>query len=109
PVTDLNTRETALKLDNQIENGKTKEKIHIEEMFILTKERKKRTVLLNAGAVKHAKDKVVYVASVQVDVTERKEILQKLRESQNRLKGIVESAMDAIIVVDEHQRIIVFN
>ena len=109
PLSDLYAPESALKLVNLLEKWKRTGKLHNEEMFILTKEGKKRTVLLNAGAVKDAKEKVVYVASVQVDVTERKEILQKLRESQNRLKGIVESAMDAIIVVDEHQRIIVFN
>jgi PAS domain S-box-containing protein len=109
PLSDLYAPESALKLVNLLEKWKRTGKLHNEEMFILTKEGKKRTVLLNAGAVKDAKEKLVYVASIQVDVTERKEILQKLRESQNRLKGIVESAMDAIIVVDEDQRIIVFN
>jgi len=32
-----------------------------------------------------------------------------LRQSQSRLQGIVESAMDAVIAVDEEQRIFVFN
>src|SRR5690242_7703654 len=109
PLSDLYAPESALKLVNLLEKWKRTGKLHNEEMFILTKEGHKRTVLLNAGAVKDATETVVYVASVQVDVTERKEILQKLRESQNRLKGIVESAMDAIIAVDEDQRIIVFN
>jgi PAS domain S-box-containing protein len=109
PLFDLYAPESAFKLVNLLEKWKRTGKLHNEEMFILTKEGKKRTVLLNAGAVKDASEKLVYVASVQVDVTERKEILQRLRESQNRLKGIVESAMDAIIAVDEDQRIIVFN
>jgi len=46
---------------------------------------------------------------VQVDITERKQIREKLRESQKRLEGIIASAMDAIIAVDQEHRIIVFN
>jgi PAS domain S-box-containing protein len=44
-----------------------------------------------------------------VDITEVKLAEQQLRESQERLAGIVGSAMDAIIAVDEEQRIVLFN
>jgi len=43
------------------------------------------------------------------DITDRKLAEQKLRESEDRLAGIVGSAMDAIIAVDEERRIVLFN
>jgi formate hydrogenlyase transcriptional activator len=46
---------------------------------------------------------------VSVDVTERKQLEAVLRESNAQLTGIVTSAMDAIIAIDEDQHIVVFN
>ncbi len=43
------------------------------------------------------------------DVTERKRAEQRLRASEQRLAGIIGSAMDGIISVDEQQHIMVFN
>lgn len=43
------------------------------------------------------------------DITQRKHAEQALQESQSRLAGIIGSAWDAIITVDEEQRIVVFN
>jgi PAS domain S-box-containing protein len=44
-----------------------------------------------------------------VDISEHKRTDEALRDSQERLLGIISSAMDAIITVDGDQKIIVFN
>jgi PAS domain S-box-containing protein len=51
----------------------------------------------------------VRMLGVAVDITEIYEVEEKLREYQEQLKGIVEAAMDAIIAVDDEQRVRVFN
>ena len=53
--------------------------------------------------------RVLQVMSVSQDITERKQADSALRESQARFAGIVSSAMDAIISVDEKQEIVLFN
>ena len=49
------------------------------------------------------------VFAVIADVTERKQIQEKLRTSEARLAGIVGSALDAIIAIDAEQEIVLFN
>jgi PAS domain S-box-containing protein len=49
------------------------------------------------------------VLSVIADITERRNIQEKLRDSEEWMRNIIASAMDAIIATDEEQRIVLFN
>ncbi|HEY9151905.1 MAG TPA: PAS domain S-box protein, partial [Anaerolineales bacterium] len=58
--------------------------------------------------------KIVYkgrkaVLTVAKDITESKQARSALNESQAELMDVVNSAMDAIIMVDNNQRIVLFN
>jgi PAS domain S-box-containing protein len=49
------------------------------------------------------------VLGTVVDITERKRAEETLRRSQEQLAGIISSAMDAIISVNDEQQIVLFN
>ncbi|HEX9002628.1 MAG TPA: PAS domain S-box protein, partial [Blastocatellia bacterium] len=46
---------------------------------------------------------------LSLDVTERRRTEAELREAQERMTGIISSAMDAIITVNAEQRVVLFN
>jgi PAS domain S-box-containing protein len=54
-------------------------------------------------------DRETNIGGIAIDITESKRADEALRESQERLAGIVSSAMDAIITVGEDHRIVLFN
>ncbi|MCX5721886.1 MAG: PAS domain S-box protein [Nitrospirae bacterium] len=52
---------------------------------------------------------VVGVHGIVRDITLRQQIEKALHDSEARLQGIIESAMDAIVTIDEDRRVVVFN
>jgi PAS domain S-box-containing protein len=108
-ISDVYAPESNSRMIDLLKKWRETGRLYNEEMVVLTKQGKRRIVLLNAGSVTDAYGNLQYFTSVQVDVTDRKEMELLLQENQGRLAAIVGSAMDAIIAIDQFQRIIVFN
>jgi two-component system sensor kinase len=68
-----------------------------------------RWTFSRAVPLKDANGVIVEWFGAASDITDRKLAEEALKESQAKLRGIVDSAMDAVISVNEQQRIIVFN
>src|SRR5262245_58706821 len=68
-----------------------------------------RWFLARALPGREAEGRIVRWAGSLVDIDDLVRAEESLRESKERLAGIVSSAMDAIITVDEDQRVVLFN
>jgi PAS domain S-box-containing protein len=67
------------------------------------------SVMLSASVLRAADGHAQYYIAQVEDITERKRSEEALRFSEARFSGIVSISADAIISVDEDQRIVVFN
>jgi PAS domain S-box-containing protein len=68
-----------------------------------------RWFLCRAQPGRDVEGRIVRWAGSLMDIDDLMRAEESLRESKERLAGIVSSAMDAIITVDEDQRIVLFN
>ena len=66
-------------------------------------------VVENVAATRDEQDNVTLIEGTMVDISAHKRTEDALRDSEERLFGIITSAMDAIITIDEKQHIAVFN
>jgi PAS domain S-box-containing protein len=53
--------------------------------------------------------RATHLVGIVQDITEKKNAISALQDSQLRLSALVDSAMDAVVTIDENQRIVLFN
>ncbi|HEU4416816.1 MAG TPA: PAS domain S-box protein, partial [Candidatus Angelobacter sp.] len=82
------------------------------ERFETVRRRKDKVLIhvsLTISPVYDREGRVVGASSMAQDITQRKLAEERLSQSRAQLKGIIDSAMDAVITVDENQRVVMFN
>jgi PAS domain S-box-containing protein len=96
-------------VENALADARQKRKPFIAEFRVVRVDGATRWVASRGEFDKEGRAGARRMRGMAVDVTERKVTEERLKESQNRLESIVQSAMDAVIAVDDDQRIVVFN
>jgi PAS domain S-box-containing protein len=82
---------------------------HRSEADWITKRGEVRRIAWSHSVVRDERGRVERGIATGIDVTDLRVSQSGHRDSQQHLEAIVESAMDAIVTVDESQRIVVFN
>jgi PAS domain S-box-containing protein len=70
------------------------------ELVLLLQHGRRTLVSVNAAVFKDAEGKVAGIFAAARDVTEQKKTEEKLRESQNYNRGLIEASPDALVTVD---------
>jgi PAS domain S-box-containing protein/putative nucleotidyltransferase with HDIG domain len=102
PLQTIYAPESVPKMEQLYSKWKKTGQLKDEEVVIITKKGERRTVLLSAGAVKDSDGKILHSISVQKDITERKNIEDALRESEERFRKVVETMRVGLATVDEN-------
>jgi PAS domain S-box-containing protein len=66
-------------------------------------------VSVTISPIRNERGEIVGASKIARDITGTRRAADALHESQLRLSGIINSAMDSIITVDEEQRVVLFN
>ncbi|UCD33749.1 MAG: PAS domain S-box protein, partial [Desulfobacterales bacterium] len=85
------------------------ERIINYEHQLIRKDGKVITVLNNSRPITDTNGQVIGMQSTLIDITERKKILETLRESEERLAAFMDSATDGFILFDSNLNYIKMN
>jgi PAS domain S-box-containing protein len=95
----------ALLMTDIIKNGSVKN----VELIFLTKDGKEFPAEASGSVIKNVAGDVIGFVSITKDITERKQLEEALRESEEMFRAISTSALDAIILVDDAGKVVYWN
>lgn len=87
----------------------TQQVIKNTELIVKTAKGVKKWVLANAAPIYDSNNNLIAAISVMLDITELKETVQNLLETQLKFKALSDLAFDAIIMTDENNKILYWN
>jgi PAS domain S-box-containing protein len=90
PLETIYAPEVLPKMKELFTNWKDTGRLINEEMTVLTKNGKRRDVLLSADMVKGKGGRVLHSVSIQKDITQRKQIEEELKQHKSQLDKLVE-------------------
>jgi two-component system sensor kinase FixL len=96
-------------LSEILERIKAGERVRNLETVRLTKDGRLINVALSISPIRDATGRLVGASTIARDITSRNQELQALTDSEARLRSILESAVDGIVVIDARGRIESFN
>jgi PAS domain S-box-containing protein len=85
------------------------ERIELFETSRVRKDGRRIDVSLTVSPIKDASGTVVAASTIARDITTKNAQLQQLKDSEERLRSVVEAAVDGIIVIDARGTIEAFN
>jgi two-component system, LuxR family, sensor kinase FixL len=85
------------------------ERLEHFETVRITKDGRRLDVSLTVSPIKDAAGRIIGASTIARDITVRNERIQQLKDSEARLRSIVDAAVDGIIVIDARGRIESFN
>ncbi len=109
PVSMLTLPERSDEIPQNMQRLQRGERVEHYETVRVTKSGRQVQISLTVSPIRDEHGNIVGASAIARDITERKQAQDALRLSEERLQGIISSAMDAIITVDSNQRVVVFN
>jgi len=109
PLKTIYAPESLPKVDNLLAKWKETGILQSEQIKIITKTGKQRSVLLSAESIKDKDGNVIHSISVQVDVTKQNEAEDLLLEERNRAQSYLDIAGVIFIALDDSGYITMLN
>ena len=107
--TDLMLPQRSNQFEQNFARLKERDSVHDLEYEMRRKDGTTFSVLVNAIAIRDSNGQFVRSHASVFDVSERKRAEKELRESEARNAAILHAALDCIVSIDSHGRIIEFN